>query len=372
MSFRPFSLGDALLLQRLRKHSTPLHFERFLLEPVSPLRTVLNAFFAWRRHAFFTYILRQEENGLAREGIIQLYLRPHSNEADVTLLGPALDAPEGHPAIWQKLLTFSAQRMARHNACRLFSDLPDQPLVVNTFRQVGFRLLTRLTIWRISRRRLAQLEPAAALRPQQPEDAPLLERLYHRATPDAVRRMEMGPLPDQPEEDRIPPILLNPNRLPISSYVVDDDRGSGLAGCLQILWGRRGAWIRLWVEANDSDTRCADQMLLFALHRIRQAPSARRAYVGVRAYQTVLNPLLSEYGLAPFTDRVLMARSIFNWRRRSVHHGAPVLKPVSEAVPGPLAIPKAETPGHGPVCPASAQAPGGAPLASRDAPSPPP
>ena len=76
MSFRPFSLGDVLLLQRLRKYSTPLQIERILLESISPVRTVLRSCFPWYRHSSFTYVLRQEENGLAREGLIQLHLRP--------------------------------------------------------------------------------------------------------------------------------------------------------------------------------------------------------------------------------------------------------------------------------------------------------
>ena len=67
----------------------------------------------------------------------------------MTLLSPALDAPQGHPAIWQKLLSYSAQHIIHQEVSRLFSDLPDQPLLVNTFKQVGFALLTQVTIWRL-------------------------------------------------------------------------------------------------------------------------------------------------------------------------------------------------------------------------------
>ena len=190
MSFRPFSLGDALLLQRLRNYSTPLQIERILLESISPVRTALRSRFPWYRHSSFTYVLRQEENGLAREGLIQLRIRPHSHEADVTLLSPALDAPQGHPAIWQKLLTYSAQHIFRQNVCRLFSDLPDQPLLVNTFRQAGFVPLTQVTIWRLDSAPLAPSE--STLRPQRAADAPELERLYQRITPVPVQRLEVG------------------------------------------------------------------------------------------------------------------------------------------------------------------------------------
>ena len=297
MSFRPFSLGDALLLQRLRNYSTPLQIERILLESISPVRTALRSRFPWYRHSSFTYVLRQEENGLAREGLIQLRIRPHSHEADVTLLSPALDAPQGHPAIWQKLLTYSAQHIFRQNVCRLFSDLPDQPLLVNTFRQAGFVPLTQVTIWRLDSAPLAPSE--STLRPQRAADAPELERLYQRITPVPVQRLEVGLAPNQPDEDRISPILSNPHHVHISGYVLDDDRGRGLAGCVQILWGKRGAWIRLWTDTNDPRTHNARLLLGFALQRIYEAPHFHRAYISVRAYQTGLNALLSDYGFGP-------------------------------------------------------------------------
>ena len=338
LSFRPFSLGDALLLQRLRNYSTPLQIERILLESISPVRTALRSRFPWYRHSSFTYVLRQEENGLAREGLIQLRIRPYSHEADVTLLSPALDAPQGHPAIWQKLLTSSAQHIFRQNVCRLFSDLPDQPLLVNTFRQAGFAPLTQVTIWRLDSAPLAPSD--STLRPQRAADAPELEQLYQRTTPVPVQRLEMGLAPNQPDEDRIAPILSNPHHVHISGYVLDDDRGRGLAGCVQILWGKRGAWIRLWTDTNDPRTYNARLLLGFALQRIYEAPHFHRAYISVRAYQTGLNALLSDYGFAPFTDRMLMVRNILQWRRRSVDQRMPALKAVQEAVPGSLAIPK--------------------------------
>ena len=340
MSFRPFSLGDALLLQRLRSVSTPLQTERALLESISPVRTALRSCFPWYRHSSFTYVLRQEENGLAREGLIQLRIRPHSHEADVTLLSPALDAHRGHPAIWQKLLTYSAQHIFRHNVCRLFSDLPDQPLLVNTFRQAGFAPLTQVTIWRLDS---APRAPSAAnLRPQQPADVPELEKLYQRITPLPTQQLETGHAADHPQEERIPPILFNPHQVHMSGYVLDDDRGPGLAGCLQILWGKSGAWIRLWVDTNDPDTHNTHLLLDFALQRIAEAPLVRRAYIGVRAYQTGINALLSDYGFAPFTDRMLMVRNILQWQRRTVDQRTPALKTVRRAVPGSLAMPKFE------------------------------
>ena len=341
MSFRPFSLGDALLLQRVRKYSTPLQIERILLEPISPVRTALHSCFPWYRHSSFTYVLRQEEHGLAREGLIQLHLRPRSYEADVTLLSPALDAPQGHPAIWQKLLSHSAQHIVGQKVSRLFGDLPDQPLLVNTFRQGGFALLTQVTIWRLGAGPLARPDSTqAALRPQRDADAHELERLYRRITPVPVQQLEMVQTPDQPEDGRVSPILSNPHQTPMTGYLLEDKRG--LAGCVQILWGTSGSWIRLWIDTNDPQTENAHRLLQFALQRIDEAPQARRAYIGVRAYQTGLNALLGDYGFAPFTDRVLMVRNILQWRRQSADQRMPKLETVQDVVPGSLAIPKAD------------------------------
>ncbi len=344
MSFRPFSLGDVLLLQRLRKYSTPLQIERILLEPISPVRTVLHSCFPWYRPGSFTYVLRQEEHGLAREGLIQLHLRPHSHEADVTLLSPALDAPPGHPAIWQKLLSHSAQHIIRQKVSRLFSDPPDQPLLVNTFKQVGFALLTRVTIWRLGSAPLAWPDSSpATVRLQRAADAWELEQLYQRITPMPAQQLEMGLAPNQAEDGRSSPILSNPHQAPMTGYVLADERGGGLTGCVQILWGKRCAWIRLWIDTNDPQTENAHLLLRFALQRIIEAPQARRAYIGVRAYQTGLNALLSDYGFAPFTDRVLMVRNILQWRRQAVDQRMPTLEAAQEIVPGSLAIPEVDS-----------------------------
>ncbi len=353
MSFRPFFLGDALLLQRLRNYSTPLQIERILLESVSPVRTALRSGFPWYRHSSFTYVLRQEENGLASEGLIQLRVRPHSPEADVTLLSPALDAPQGHPAIWQKLLTYSAQQIVRQKVGRLFSDLPDQPLPVNTFRQAGFVVLTRVTVWRVGTRRPAGEDAAPErLRKQRASDALELERLYCRITPAGVQQLEMGPAPVHPENDeRVAPILSNPQQAPMGSYVLEDASGEGLAGCVQVLWGKRGAWIRLWVDTNDPDTGNARLLLGYALQRVREAPDARRAYIGVRAYEGGLNALLGDFRFAPFTDRVLMVRNILQWQRQSLHQRMPAMDAVQEAVPGSLTVPKATVVPPAELCP---------------------
>ena len=76
--------------------------------------------------------------------------RPGRPEADILLLAPALDTTWGHPAIWQKLLSHAINEAPHQGLARLYADVPDQPLPVNTFSHVGFRVYTRQTIWRLS------------------------------------------------------------------------------------------------------------------------------------------------------------------------------------------------------------------------------
>lgn len=80
MSFRPFSLGDTLLLQRLRNYATPLQIESIPLESVSPARTVIRS---WYRNRSFarkktgsppaspTYVLPCADRVLLARNILQ-------------------------------------------------------------------------------------------------------------------------------------------------------------------------------------------------------------------------------------------------------------------------------------------------------------
>ena len=62
---------------------------------------------------------------------------------------PSLDAPEGHPAIWTKLLSTYLHDVMPQGILRIYADVLDQPLPVNTFAGVGFQVYSRQTIWRL-------------------------------------------------------------------------------------------------------------------------------------------------------------------------------------------------------------------------------
>lgn len=346
LPIRPFAPGDALLVQRLSRYATRFHIGRFLLQPSSPLQAAFSAYLPWAFKSSVTYVLRQEGHGLARAGFVQWQLRVDRAEADLKVLSPALDAPNGHPAIWHKLLAESALSLADQQIRRLYSELSDQPLLVNTFMQAGFNLYARETIWRLAGD--VQAGPSVGdsalrreLRPQMRQDQWALEQLYARITPQPVRQAEAGEgESDGKGESFAPPILTNRHlHRPLSSYVLEGT--DGLDGCVQIIWGKTGVWLRLWVDSNHTDSRHIHLLLGYALQRIADAPRQGPVYIGVRDYQGGIGPVLEEYGFAPFTDRARMVRSIWQRAKKAVESRLPGLEAVREAIPGSLAMPQA-------------------------------
>ncbi|RLT40304.1 MAG: hypothetical protein DWI57_08675 [Chloroflexi bacterium] len=338
MPIRPFAPGDALLVQRLSRYATRFHIGRFLLQPSSPLQAAFSAYLPWAYRSGITYVLRQEEHGLARAGFVQWQLHPGRAEADLLALSPALDAPNGHPAVWHKLLAESALALADQQFRRLYSELSDQPLLVNTFMQAGFHLYARETIWRLATEPLAFAASAGtALRPQSGQDRWALEQLYARITPAPVRQAEAV---DGEGGQFAPPILFNRHRhQPLTSFVLDG--ADGLVGCVQIIWGKTGVWLRLWVDSNDPDTSRVHLLLRHGLQQIAGASARGPVYCAVRDYQSGLSSILEEYGFAPFTDRVRMMRPIWQRAKKAVENRLPSLEGVAEAMPGSLVMPQA-------------------------------
>ena len=78
----------------------------------------------------------------------QIVRRAGWPEADIPCLAPSIAAPSGHPAIWTKLLSHLAHEAPSLAIDRLYADVPDQPLLVNTFAGVGFQPYCRQTVWR--------------------------------------------------------------------------------------------------------------------------------------------------------------------------------------------------------------------------------
>ena len=350
MPIRPFAPGDTMLVHRLSRYATRFHIGRFLLQPSSPLQAALSAYLPWAYKSGVTYVLRQEEHDLARAGFVQWQLHPGRTEADLLLLSPALDAPDGHPAIWHKLLAGSALFLADQQVRRLYSELSDQPLLVNTFLQAGFHLYARETIWRlVSGSPPFPAPDGAALRPQTDQDRWGLEQLYARITPAPVRQAEAvdGEGDGQGEQFK-PPILTNRHlRQPVSSFVLDG--ADGLDGCVQIIWGRMAVRLRVWVDSNNPDISQVHLLIRYGLHCVREAGARGPIYMSVRDYQGGLSSALLEYGFAPFTDRVRMMRPIWQRAKVAVENRLSSLETVAEAMPGSLVLPQATSESRGSV-----------------------
>lgn len=342
MTIRPFTLGDIFLLQHLNRYATQLHIEKSLLQHQSCMWDALRTALPWVSSPGMTYVLRQEENGLARAGLLQLEVRPQRPEADVALLTPALDAPQGHPAIWQKLLAQSVQELVDRQINRLYSDLPDQPLVVNTFKQAGFQLYARETIWRLAALPYNwSLSASSPVRLLSTDDHWHLSRLYNRITPLSVQQAEgVVVLETKEYADSLScPILVDDLGLPRSQFVLDGR--DGLDGCVQLIWGRLGTWIRLWAGTNNPNTEAIHLLLRHALAEITADQNTHPIYISVREYQSGIESILSDYGFAPFTDRARMVRHIWQWAYKPVAVRVPALEPARDVVTGSLVIPKA-------------------------------
>ncbi len=329
---RPFQFGDFLLIHNLRRQTTKLTASLALSQPYSVLGAALTSIVPWNDAKVVTYVLQQRQHDLARNGFLQAQKRPGRPESDILLLAPALDAAQGHPAIWEKLLSHYSNEATRQQIARIYADVPDQPLLINTFMHVGFRIYTRQTIWRLPAHHaevFAQ-QPTAIIRLQQKQDDWALQRLYTQVTPAPVRQAEGLPT----DSELALPILDWWQPFAHSSFVLE--AAGTLCGCIRIGYGTQGIWLQIWQNPLSTNNDHLMQLLCFALTEIRQKRLIRLpVYVGVRDYQGGVGSVLADYGFAPFLDRAKMVKHSVQW----VKHVAPVLLPVLEARPEIAAAP---------------------------------
>ncbi len=79
-----------------------------------------------------------------------------------------------------------------------------------------------------------------------------------------------------------------------------------------------------------------EQLLCIGLSVIRENNWRTPVYLAVADYQGGLSPLLSDYGFAPFSDRVKMVKHVAKWVREAMPAAATVLEPTGEIVPTPF------------------------------------
>ncbi|CAN5419567.1 hypothetical protein BH10CHL1_BH10CHL1_21890 [soil metagenome] len=337
---RPFRIGDIFLIQRLSRQSTKLNTTYALLEPTSGLRTALTTVIPWNEAKIATYMLDQRGHKLARTGFLQVQKRPGRSEADVMLLAPALDTQLGHPAIWQKLLVYYCNEAARQQITRIYVDAPDQPLLVNTFSQVGFRVYTRQTIWRLSSYRAGTFsaDPGNRVRPTTKADEWALRRLYTRFSPPQVQQAE-GFLTGNIVAKAVKLPILEWWQPTVRKSFVFEKKGD-IQGWIDIAYGRNGIGLQLETDFDQPDTTCIRQLLNYALTVITQENKALPIYIGVREYHGGLGAALADYGFAPFTDRAKLVKHVVQWVRNAATLLAPALESIREVAPTPFAFPE--------------------------------
>ena len=301
---RPFQPGDTILLQRLQRQATKLNLVQSLLRPRSPSWVALSALLPWDNAGNTTYVLHQNGHGLARAGFLQAQRRPGRNEADVLSLAPALDTRTGHPAIWEKLLAHYVTEEAGGQTLRIYADVPDQPLLVNTFSHIGFSVYSRLTVWRLVSGEGRSFVPSARaeLRPVQRGDEWELLRLYARSTPMPVQVAE-GAVGDQANN---PPILAWWNGGEPQSFVLQ--HRDELVGCVRVVSEQAGIWMQFWADPHYPQLEVGRHLLSIALASVRNHDERLPLYVAVKDYQGGLGPMLNDFGFAPFADYARMVK----------------------------------------------------------------
>lgn len=337
---RPFQPADIFLIQRLSRQALPLPSAHTFLHPTSSLSIVLGALLPWATLRASTYVLRQDGHGLVHEGFLQMVRRVERPEAELLWLAPSLDAPNGHPAIWNKLLSHLAHEVGSQGIERIYADVPDQPLLVNTFAGVGFQPFCRQTIWRCFDPGvgLARAEPAGSTAyPRTSADDWDLLRLYLATVPEPVQSAE-GAIG---APTSVAPIVENLRPDQGVTYVVR--AADELLGAFQLLRGVHGAWLHIWIDALQPDTHKVRTLFEHALALVTLQQWARPLYFAASDYQGGLDSLLDELGFAPFRDRVRMVKHVMRWVRESAANPIPVVETVGEVAPTSYAPPGVAT-----------------------------
>jgi len=337
----PFRLGDTFLIQRLGRQATDLNAVQALLQPRTPASAALTVVIPWGKAKVATFVLKQPGHRLIRAGFIQVQKRPHRPEYDINLLAPALDTPSGHPAIWEKLLSYTITEASQHQIERIYVDVPDQPLLVNSFAHVGFKVYARQTIWRLQDLGFdlqgldcadlngAHLNGVATIRPVVDEDEWALKQLYAQVTPEPVKQAECGDEHNGSTE----PILYDLGSGFCSRYVLIE--AGEITGALHLLRGEQGTWLSIWTDTLQLDGKRSRHLICFGLKIVQTDSLQIPVYVGVSDYHGGLSALLNQLGFAPFTDRAKMVKHIVARVKAGTTSSIPALESIGKVATSP-------------------------------------
>lgn len=339
LAIRPFRLDDIYLLYRLSPRATCLLDDQAFLSLRSSWVAALLSLLPGGKQQSATYVLRQAGHGLVHEGFVQLGRSPSPRAGKLLCLGPSLDDPSGHPAIWNKLLAYCVHQAAACGFDRLYADVPDQPLLLQTLATVGFEPFVHQTVWRHPARAGTTSGEALSVQPCRPVDCWDLWQLYRESTPGLVRQAEGVGEECGPGERFV-------QNLGLATGEVYLMRSAGtLTGAFHLLEGSHGSWLRVWTAWCQPESRPLRRLFeqILAVAQTSAAP----LYFASSSYQGGVGILLEELGFVPLVDRVRLVKPLVRWVRHRTALFRPAAETANEIVPS-LAVPAAES------CPFSA------------------
>lgn len=313
--FGPFSAGDSLQVYRLQRKGISLDLQRSLTQPAIPLKEAWLAFLTQQAMGQPTYVLSDLHDG---EGFTQFRYRPHQAAADVTFIAPILEEGRQASSAWSRLLDGACVEAAGRGIQRIFANLPDSGAEVDTFQKTGFTLYAGEDIYRLSKPlAVPQSQKPDALRSQQPEDWPAIQKLCVTITPQRVRQAEGGIAIAAGTEKNC------------RRYVLPGE-DEDLAAVLNIYSGGHAHWLRVLVHPDAPNV--ADGLIHWALSVLASQPPLP-VYCNVRQYEGGIRAALAVAGFVPFATRALTVKHTVAWSKSPAPELVPALKSSAEVAP---------------------------------------
>jgi hypothetical protein len=293
----------------------PLDLQQNLMQPTKPLAEAWLAFLTQQAMGQPTFVLFDPQDG---EAFIQVRYRPHQAAADVTCLAPALGESSRTAQAWSHLLDGSGIEAAGQGIQRVFASLPESGPEVDVFQQAGFTLYAGEEVYCLAGGQSAQRHALPALRPQQIDDLPALQRMCVAITPQRVRQAEGGIGLAAPSEKRC------------RRYVLHSPDGDDVLAAITVCTGTHAHWLRMLLHPDGRDL--AEGLVAWGLDTLAGQP-ARPVYCNVRQYENGVCEALEQAGFQLYETRSLMVRHTVAWIKTPASEAVPALKSRAEAVP---------------------------------------
>ncbi|MBM3188058.1 MAG: hypothetical protein FJZ90_04970 [Chloroflexi bacterium] len=235
---RPFGLRDILTLRQLGPQGVAFDLERLLLGAPSPTQSALLGYLTRHRLGSITCV-REDADGVG-EGFVQVNPRADGVEWHLAFLSPALEDNGTAPHLWRQLLGHLIVSGTQQQVSRIYARCAEDAYVEDTLRQVGFTLLTREEVFRLSH----PSSPASApkgLREAGPQDIPALNQLYREVEPQLAQQAE-GASAHWQSEPRLPLMY------PISTCGYVWEEGGRVLAFLGVTSSSRGCWLQILVR----------------------------------------------------------------------------------------------------------------------------